>query len=81
MEPGFEDFDPLAGPNSRQLFMNQEGIEYSFVEGGTRLWPRRAVNDTNPAGFRWVDQFTYPENFGYQAPWKRQDGDPDSRES
>jgi hypothetical protein len=81
VEPGFEDFDPLAGPNSRQLFMNQEGIEYSFVEGGTRLWPRRAVNDTNPAGFRWVDQFTYPENFGYQAPWKRQDGDPDSRES
>ncbi len=25
--PGFEDFDPLAGPNSRQEFMNMEGFD------------------------------------------------------
>ena len=38
--PGHEAFDPLDGPNSRQEFINKEGILYSFPEGQPRLWPR-----------------------------------------
>ena len=49
--PGYEDFDPLAGPNSRQEFMNREGIDFDLVEGQPRPWPRSAVNDTNPIGW------------------------------
>ena len=77
--PGYEDLDPLAGPNSRQELMNREGLDFDLVEGEPRPWPRSAVNDTNPIGSRWVDLNMYPENFGHSPPWRRQDGESDER--